>query len=117
MDACDAVVGETIPVRIDAESGAASYDPAPALEALFAWIGRLWVVVAALAAVGVAGILLLVRALRHNRRLAAHERAALLPPEGLAGPGDGPAVSCPEAAPASLLCDDGHRTSHGARSP
>lgn len=93
MDACDAVVGETIPVRIDAESGAASYDPAPALEALFAWIGRLWIVVGALAAVGVAGIVLLVRAVRHNRRLAAQERAAFLPSEGQAGPGGGPAVS------------------------
>lgn len=94
-EACDTAVGEAIPLRIDADSGRVSHDPAPFFERYFTWIERAWAVVAGLAILGAVGIALLVSAVSHNRAVGA-PRGEPLPPMSPAvfeGQGKGPASS------------------------
>lgn len=94
-EACDTTVGETIPLRIDDESGKVSHDPAPYFENYFKLVERAWLVVAGLVALGVLGIVLLVSAVSHNKAVGAPKGVPLRPmnPSAFGGPGAGPASS------------------------
>lgn len=94
-EACDSAAGATIPLRIDAETGRVSHDPAPYFERYFTWIERAWAVVAGLAALGAVGIALLVSAVSHNRVVGDPKGVRLRPmnPAAFGGQGEGPAPS------------------------